>query len=198
MAQNRPTERGLSADHIVNRTSTDTCHELVDLFLVIILHEKRHCVVQSNLILAGGIRDHNRILEQILQIADSALILILFAFCRMVLKIFTQIAVGTRFLDRLNQFRSLLKFSLVNLLLNFLYVVLCQFLSHFPPDPYLFSSSRLFIASLMHPMIVVETCRNDVIVDVSQLFRLNISVQLFEHLLANHREELFLVHNTTT
>ena len=123
MAQNRPTERGLSADHIVNRTSTDTCHELVDLFLVIILHEKRHCVVQSNLILAGGIRDHNRILEQILQIADSALILILFSFCRMVLKIFTQIAVGTRFLDRLNQFRSLLKFSLVNLLLNFLYVV---------------------------------------------------------------------------
>ena len=94
-----------------------------------------------------------RILEQILQIADSALILILFAFCRMVLKIFTQIAVGTRFLDRLNQFRSLLKFSLINLLLNFLYVVLCQFLSHFPPDPYLFSSSRLFIASLMHPMI---------------------------------------------
>ena len=100
--------------------------------------------IHSNFIVFGIIRNNGCCFQHILKVADAAFILVFVLLCRIILKVLTQIPLGSCFFYSFDCLFSYNQLAMVNLLLDFLNILLCKLFFHDCISLLLFSKSFLF------------------------------------------------------
>ena len=118
------------ADEALERVLAERGDKLDGLLLVVLLDVDRHLVEQADLVRARAGVDDLRGLDHALEIADAAVVAVLFALGRLVLKILAEIAEFPRGLHVLKQLRPQLQAAVFDLLLHLFDIDGCQFVMH--------------------------------------------------------------------
>ena len=87
MSEKRFSEGGYVADPSFERILPDGSHDLIGLCLVVVFKIDLNRVIQSDLILPGGVRDDSGRLNHTLQVSNPAFILVLIPLGRIIFKV---------------------------------------------------------------------------------------------------------------
>ena len=113
---------GFVADQTFQGITADGGHDLVILFRTVIHEFHSDGVINTYLIRCGVLRDDLRSLDHPLQIADTALVLVLILFSCIIFKILAEITVGSGFFDVLQCFGTHDQLAVFDLFFHFLNV----------------------------------------------------------------------------